>query len=367
MNKKPLTGQRVLDEVMKCGITHIVWLPDAETRFMYDAMNNKPSLTLVPVCREGEAIPIAAGLITGGKKAMVLHQNTGFFESGDSVRGLGLDFQLPLLLLLGYVGWRNETSSTGKYFEPMLDAWGIKHYLLETDDDVERISMAYNEAVDTKRPVAVLIANEYQSKRDRHIDKIKPGQTMMDSLEAENVISRHRHDAIVVAATHTSSREWPQISSSLDLDIVNLPPVMGKASSFGLGMALAIPTRKVIILDADGALLMNLGSLVTIANKAPANLVHFVMENGVYRTTGGQPIPGVGKISFRGLAKEAGYRQVYEFDKLNDLENAIEKIMNETGPTFVCIKVQRLTEMSPFPCAMNGDAASLSKQFKKIT
>ena len=60
MDKKPLTGQKVLDEVMKCGITHIVWLPDAETRFMYEAMNNKPALTLVPVCREGEAIPIAA-------------------------------------------------------------------------------------------------------------------------------------------------------------------------------------------------------------------------------------------------------------------------------------------------------------------
>ena len=58
MDKKPLTGQKVLDEVMKCGITHIVWLPDAETRFMYEAMNNKPALTLVPVCREGEAIPM---------------------------------------------------------------------------------------------------------------------------------------------------------------------------------------------------------------------------------------------------------------------------------------------------------------------
>ena len=143
MTSKSLTGKRVVDEIMKCGITHIVWLPDADARFMYDAMSNQPGLTLVPMCREGEGIAIAAGLIIGGKKAMVLHQNSGFFDSGDSIRGLALDFKLPLLIILGYKGWQHDvpmTRSSGIYLEPILDAWGIKHYLLETDDDVEMIS-----------------------------------------------------------------------------------------------------------------------------------------------------------------------------------------------------------------------------------
>ena len=165
MTGKLLTAKRVLDELKRCGVTHIVWLPDSEARFMYDAMMSQHDIALVPVCREGEAVAIAAGLTLGGKKPVVLHQNTGFFESGDSVRCLGLDLALPLLLLIGYRGWRRDaaiTDSAAVFTEPILDAWGIKHYLVETDDDVERISTGYKEVHKTNRPVAILIGREYR-------------------------------------------------------------------------------------------------------------------------------------------------------------------------------------------------------------
>ena len=161
---KKLTDVRVLDELKKCGITHIIWLPDVETRFMYEAMRSRHELTLVQVCREGEAIAIAAGLMLGGKEPVTLHQNSGFFESGDSVRGLALDLHLPLLLLIGYRGWRRDapiTDSAAIFLEPILDTWGIKHYLVETDEDVERISIGYKEAHETNKPVAILIRREY--------------------------------------------------------------------------------------------------------------------------------------------------------------------------------------------------------------
>jgi len=131
---------------------------------MYEAMMSQHELTLVPICREGEAIAIAAGLMLGGKEPVVLHQSTGFFESGDSVRGLALDLQLPLLLLIGYRGWRRDapmTDSAAIFIEPILDTWGIKHYLVETDRDVERISIGYKEAHETNKPVAILIGSEY--------------------------------------------------------------------------------------------------------------------------------------------------------------------------------------------------------------
>lgn len=165
MATKPLTAQKILDELKKCGITHIVWLPDSEARFMYDAMKKLPGVTLVPVCREAEAPAIAAGLITGGKNPIVLQQNTGFFECGDSLRGVIMDTKLPLLLILGYRGYRSGGKLVGSaaiYLEPILDAWGIKHYLMENDDDVGKISLAYQEANATNRPVAVLIGKEYE-------------------------------------------------------------------------------------------------------------------------------------------------------------------------------------------------------------
>jgi len=160
-----LTAARVLGELKQCGVTHIVWLPDSEAGFMYEAMMSQHEITLVPICREGEAISIAAGLLVGGKKPVVLHQNTGFFESGDSVRGIALDLKLPLLILLGYRGWRGDvpaTDSAATYTVPNLDSWGIKHYLIEGDQDVARISLAYKEAQKTHKPVAILIGKEYQ-------------------------------------------------------------------------------------------------------------------------------------------------------------------------------------------------------------
>ena len=164
MINKSLTAKRVLDELKKCGVTHIVWLPDSEAIFMYEVMMSQHEITLVPVCREGEAIAIATGLILGGKNPVVLHQNTGFFESGDSVRGLGLDLNLPLLLLIGYRGWRRDapmTDSAAIFLEPMLDTWGIKHYLVETDEDMGKVSTSYQEAQETNKMVAILIGSEY--------------------------------------------------------------------------------------------------------------------------------------------------------------------------------------------------------------
>ena len=160
---------------------------------------------------------------------------------------------------------------------------------------------------------------------------------MIDSFEAQRVISRYRGKAVVVA-TMSANFEWPQVSTEPGLDLM-FSGAMGKASSVGLGLALARPDKKIVVLDGDGSLLMNLGSLVTIANMAPPNLVHFVFENDVYRTTGGQPIPRAGKISFTALATAAGYANVHEFDDLKSLESDVETVMDQVGPTFVCLKL----------------------------
>ena len=164
-NKSALAANKILDQLKQCGITHIIWLPDSESRFMYDSLLSRPEFTLVPVCREGEAIPIATGLMLGGKKVVVLHQNTGFFESGDSIRGLALDLHLPLLLLIGYRGWQREhplTDSAAIFTEPILDAWKIRHYLIENDEDTIKITTGYKEAQKIKGPVVILIGTEYK-------------------------------------------------------------------------------------------------------------------------------------------------------------------------------------------------------------
>ena len=156
----------VVEELKKNNISHVVWLPDSETNFMYQLLTNEPTLDLVPVCREGETMAIAAGLWVGGKRPIVLIQNTGIFESGDSIRGLGLDINQPLVMLVGYRGWSRHgitNDSAARFIEHILHAWGINYYLIETDEDADRIGVAIQEAERTQKPVAVLVGTEFGS------------------------------------------------------------------------------------------------------------------------------------------------------------------------------------------------------------
>ena len=163
-SQSSLQAAAVLGELGKCGVSHIVWLPDSETGFMYEAMLAS-QFTLVPVCREGESMAVAAGLIMGGQRPVVLIQSTGFYESGDSVRGLCLDLRLPLLLMIGYRGYAGQgrpgTDSASRFLEPILDTWGIPHFLVDSDASCPRISEAYGQAQTASRPAAVLMGREY--------------------------------------------------------------------------------------------------------------------------------------------------------------------------------------------------------------
>ena len=159
---------------------------------------------------------------------------------------------------------------------------------------------------------------------------------MMKRDECFKVLARHRTNQIVVAV-YKAAQEWIHISPS-EFNYT-FTGAMGQGSSHALGLALGCPDRKVIILDGDGSLLMNLGSLVTIGHAAPKNLIHCVGENGTYETNGAVPIPGAGRISFTGLAREAGYVKTYEFDNLQDWERSVEHVINEDGPVMVDLKI----------------------------
>jgi sulfopyruvate decarboxylase subunit alpha len=156
----------IIDELKKNDVSHVVWLPDSETNFMYHMLQAEPTMDLVPVCREGETMAIAAGLWVGGKRPVALIQNTGILESGDSIRGLGLDVSQPLVMLIGYRGWDRHgvtRDSAARFIEHILHAWGIDYYLVEVDDDAPRISLAFEQAESTSRPVAVLLGTEFGS------------------------------------------------------------------------------------------------------------------------------------------------------------------------------------------------------------
>lgn len=159
-----LSPRTILGEITKNGVTHVVWLPDSETNGLYVLMKEEPSLRLVPVSNEALAFSAAAGLSFGGRVPLILIQNTGMMDSGNSLRGWAIDLSIPVVLMVGYRGWTRHgitRDSAAVYTERFLSAFGINYYLVESDADADRVSTAFEEARRNSRPVAALMADEY--------------------------------------------------------------------------------------------------------------------------------------------------------------------------------------------------------------
>jgi phosphonopyruvate decarboxylase len=156
---------------------------------------------------------------------------------------------------------------------------------------------------------------------------------MMKRDDCLKALARHVTDADIVLPVYTTAFDWIDIRPH-PLNYLS-HGAMGLASSHALGR----PDRRVIVLDGDGSLLMNLGSLVTIGAVAPPNLYHFVCENGTYEANGGHPIPGRDKVDFAGFARAAGYRVVFDFSDLDIFAQQVGALLGETGPVFADLKI----------------------------
>jgi phosphonopyruvate decarboxylase len=159
----------------------------------------------------------------------------------------------------------------------------------------------------------------------------------MKRSEAFTSLMEVRDDAIVVSV-FSSASDWSSISDHpLDFYMVG---AMGQASSIGLGFAIGMPNKKVIVLDGDGSLLMNLGSVVTMASVAPPNLIYFVCQNNDYECIGSYPIPGREQVDFASIARAAGFDKVYDITNIEDFKSNLPTIITETGPIFVVLHVE---------------------------
>jgi thiamine pyrophosphate-dependent acetolactate synthase large subunit-like protein len=168
---------------------------------------------------------------------------------------------------------------------------------------------------------------------------------MIHTAELLKVFQQYRGEALVIPGR--GGRHWVQISTTPVRDVPLGDPAMGGHASFALGLALAQPDRKVILFDSEGDVLMGMGALATIAEQAPRNFYHFMLDNECYATTGGQPVPNAKNLAYDVVARGAGYPQAYAFDNLEDFSNNIKAILDQPGPVFVALKVDPEIENEP--------------------
>jgi len=167
---------------------------------------------------------------------------------------------------------------------------------------------------------------------------------MMHTADMLKIFAAHRGDAIVISGR--GGKHWMGISDTV-FDLPLGDPAMGGHSGFGLGLALAQPNKRVVLFDSEGDILMSLGQLPTIAEQAPANFYHFILDNEVYATTGGQPVPNSKNVDYAMMARGAGYPRAMNIADIDQFATELPGILAAPGPVFVSLKVWPEVENTP--------------------
>ena len=153
----------------------------------------------------------------------------------------------------------------------------------------------------------------------------------------------------IVITTMSATGQWPA-DSDAPLLFHYLPSSMGQGPALGLGLALAQPARRVVVVNGDGCMLMNLGALATIGRYRPSNLAVVVLDNGIYEVTGGQTHAGTDTVDYAAVARACGIPHAYDFSDPVAWSRQAEAVLTGAGPVLVRLAVEpRFGQTTPQP------------------
>jgi len=163
-DKIELKGSPIVAALKASGIEYILSVPDIVTsRGLLRPIANDPAFKLIRVCKEDECIGIASGLSYCDKRALALIQHTGFLDSINAIRGVAVEYAQPICMMIGLLQHdpnttpRNSPRYGVRIVEPILDAMGIPHHLINEDADVAKIRPAIEDAYANSHPLAFLV------------------------------------------------------------------------------------------------------------------------------------------------------------------------------------------------------------------
>jgi thiamine pyrophosphate-dependent acetolactate synthase large subunit-like protein len=145
-------------------------------------------------------------------------------------------------------------------------------------------------------------------------------------------------DVLMVVTLGVTTDEWYDLGHR---DATMYLPAMGTITPLGLGLALALPHRRVLVLDSDGSLLLSLGSLTVVGARAPGNLGIIVFDNGCYESIGGMPTVTASATDLAMVARGCGIRDATTVDTLDSFRSAATRALSEAGPVFVVARIER--------------------------
>jgi len=301
---------------------------------------------------EGAAVALAAGYnLATGKTALVYMQNSGLGNSINPLLSLADKevYSIPMLLL---IGWRGEPGKKdepqhkkqGRVMLKMLEAMEIPYVKInkETKNIKEIINKICKDINSTNSPNALIVSEgtfeEYKLK-----DDINTGYSMLREDAIELILDNLNSGEIIVSTTGKTSREVYEYRKNKNQGHQNdflTVGSMGHCSQIALGISLKKKDRHVYILDGDGAVIMQMGSLSIIGTEAGNNLKHIIINNGAHDSVGGQPTAGFA-INFSEIAKANGYKAAFKAETEAEIIKCINELKLSEGPSLLEIRVNK--------------------------
>lgn len=325
----------------------------------------------IPAVNEGEAVAISAGARIGGRKSVVLMQNSGLTNASSPLTSLIQPFRIPIL---GFVSLRGEPGLmdepqheimgeiTGELLTLMKVKW--EYLANEMEEALKQLQRATiilennqpfffivkkNTFANVNLQKQMKIATKNQCKMGKKAEDQFP--TRMEALNRINALKGE--NTIQLATTGKTGRELYEIE-----DVPNnfyMVGSMGCISSLGLGLSITKKEKEIIAIDGDGALLMRMGSLATNGYQNPKNLLHILLDNGSHDSTGGQATVSH-NVDFVGIAACSGYANAIYVHNLDELTQYIQAWKQEQKLTFLYIKIAK--------GSMNGVGRPKEKPFE---
>jgi phosphonopyruvate decarboxylase len=313
-------------------------------------------LSYLSAANEGDAFAAAAGAAIGGKPAVVMMQNSGLGNAVNPITSLAYSFRIPLLLICtwrGEPGLKDEPQHelmgriTGRLFEDMEVPWELfPAELAEIEPVLARASQHFARE---RRPYALIMRKGSVAKHALKRDPVPrpdrgaihheqfPGATRVSRQQALERILKHTPEqgTVVVATTGYTGRELFALSDRPNQ--LYMVGSMGCAASLGLGLSLARPDLRVVVIDGDGAALMRMGNFATIGAYGGANLVHIVLDNEAHDSTGAQATVAA-TVSFTGVAAACGYTAALEGKELTLIDRLFA--LETNGPRLGHLKIR---------------------------
>ena len=340
------------DQLSSHGVEFFTGIPDSLLKEFCLCIDDRiPGDKHIIAANEGNAVALATGYYLAQKSLpLVYMQNSGLGNAINPLLSLCDPdvYSIPLLVM---VGWRGEPgvkdepqhAKQGKVQLELLDAMDIPYEIISKDDDqfAKKISNAIEIAKTENRPVVLLIkkgafekySNDTQCSDDQRMNREEALKIILGNLD---------DNAIVVSTTGKTSREIFEIREknrqSHEKDFLTVGS-MGHCSAIALGIALAKPHRQVVCIDGDGAMLMHLGSLTSIATLKPKNFRHILMNNEVHESVGGQETAAK-KLDLSAIVEAVGSSKMFKAETSDDLESNFNDFISCTGPSFLEVKIR---------------------------